>query len=636
MKLKNIFKLTALAGLLIGMTGCSEEDITPLNPNGLPNVDDCNIVVEVNQETNEFTLSLGQPCTGFYPVWSVYTNAKNPTTPSVRSTSQTVKGVIRKAGDYNVELQLGNRNGLSEGIRTAVIHIDKDLSSGGKDTFKGYKYDSEYNLWKKATVTLQSTWFADDNWGQLDPQPEVECSNDLIALHTPAGMGATQWQGQIHVGSDIAVSSAETYDFSCYVEAVVDTKITVKVQKDGDDNTFFVADVQEFKAGGSVYHFSDMPGFDGTLKIAFDVAGNPDMDIAISNIVFKNHKDDDGTVFPEAGVFNGFTYDTANNLWKAATISNITTWFADANWAEVAAPKYEIDNQVIYVEGLPENTTQWQGQLAMELNIPTAADKTYDFSVAITATADHPGVTVKLVNPSDDNAFMCDGRTAVKANESTVYYFTEVAGLGTETLKLVLDFGGATAGTNVTLENFVLIEHSLNTESVPSAGGEEENAWVDNTGVEWSDAENLWKGYDVSSFWWADASWTQVADPSYEFDGSMYTLHITEVGGSRWQGQMHITSDVVSTAANNYDFKIVFEATNDIPAVMVKLHPEGDDGTFYMEQEVPVSVDAPSVYAVSNLTGIDSGTPLVLTLDFGGAPAGTDVYISDIYFQVHK
>lgn len=631
MKLKNIFKLTALAGVLIGMTGCSEEDITPLNPNDLPEVGEYNIIVQVDETTNEFTLSLDQECRGVYPVWRVYANAKNPTTPSVRATTPTLTGVIRKAGDYNVELQLGNRNGLSEGVRTAVIHIPNDLGGGSSDVFKGYKYDSAFNMWKNANVTLQSTWFADDNWGELSPQPEVELSNEYISFHTPAGMGSSQWQGQVHVGTDIQVSSAETYDFSCYVEAVVDTKITVKVQKDGDDNTFFVADQQEFKAGGSVYHFSGLPGFDGTLKIAFDVAGYPETDFAISNIVFKNHKDDDGTVFP---VF-GYTYDGPNNLWKDATISNITTWFADAGWAEVAAPKYEVDNQIVYVEGLPENTDQWQGQLAMELNIPTSADKTYDFSVLITATADHPGITVKLTDPADDNNFMCADRVAVTANTQTLYHFSEKAGLGTESLKLVLDFGGATAGTNVTLENFVLIDHSLNTETLPGSG-EGEGETGDNSGVEWSDADNLWKGYEVSSFWFADGNWAQIADPKYEFDGWTYYLHIAEAGPTRWQGQMHIKSDIVSTSANNYDFKIMFTSTADLPAVMVKLHPDGDDGTFYMEHEVAVTADTPTVYAVGDLPGIESGTPLVLTLDFAGAPANTDVEISDIYFQVHK
>ncbi len=627
MKLKNIFKLTALAGVLIGMTGCSEEDITPLNPNDLPGVGDYNIIVQVDETTNEFTLSVDQELKGVYPVWRVYANAKNPTTPSVRSTSHTITGVIRKAGDYNVELQLGNRNGLSEGVRTAVIHIPNDL--GANDVFKGYKYDSEYNLWKNAAVTLQSTWFADDNWGALDPQPTVDLSNEYISFHTPAGMGSTQWQGQVHIGTDIQVSSSETYDFSCYVEAVVDTKITVKVQKDGDDNTFFVADQQEFKAGGSVYHFSGLPGFDGTLKIALDVAGYPDTDFAISNIVFKNHKNDDGTVFPVLG----YTYDGPNNLWKDATISNITTWFADANWAQVADPKYEVENQVIYVEGLPENKDQWQGQLAMDLDIATAADKTYDFSVIITATADHPGITVKLTDPNDDNHFMCADRVPVTANTATVYHFNEVAGLGLDNVKLVLDFGGATAGTNVTLENFVLIDHSLNTETLPSEDGGDSG---DNTGVEWSDADNLWKGYDVSSFWFADNSWTQIADPKYEFDGSTYYLHIAEAGATRWQGQMHITSDILSTSAEKYDFKIMFTSTADLPGVMVKLHPDGDDGTFYMEHEVAVAADTPTIYAVADLPGIECGTPLVLTLDFAGAPANTDVEISDIYFQVHK
>lgn len=632
MKIKNILKFSALTGLLFAVSGCAEDKILSVDINGIPQVGDYNIIVEVNDETNEFTLSLDN-YDGIYPIWRIYSNANDPTTPSTRSTSQIVSGVIRKAGDYAVELQIGNHNGISEGSRTAYIHIVNDLS--GSSDFTGYDYDSEYNMWKTANVTLQSTWFANNDWSELSPQPSIDFSNDYISLHTPSDMGSQQWQGQVHIGTDIQVSSSEYYDFSCYVEAVVDTKITVKVQMDGDDNTYFVADQQPFKAGGDVYYFSGLQGFDGNLKIVFDFGGYPDTDFAISNIVFKNHKDDDGTIFP----VYGYTYDQSDNLWKDATISDIWTYFADANWSGVSDPQYEIDNQYIIVSGLPENSSQWQGQLGMNLNIPTSSSKTYDFSVVITATEDHPGITVKLTDPDDDNHYICAERFAVQANQPYLFYFTDLAGLDTSILKLVLDFGGATAGTDVTLQDFVLIDHSLNTETISGSetGSDDVDESYENpTDVSWSDENNLWKGYDVSSFGFYDENWSQIADPTCERSGADYKLYIEKAAASRWMAQMHITSDITSSSDNNYDFCITFTTTKDISGVMIKLHPDGDDSTFYMEKEIAVTADTPTTYSVANLKGIDTGsTPLVLTLDFGGTPEDNEVSIGDIHFQIH-
>ena len=47
-----------------------------------------------------------------------------------------------------------------------------------------------------------------------------------------------------------------------------------------------------------VFYLSDVAGFDGTLVLTLDFAGNPDTDFEISNIVIKKHSDDDGTVLP--------------------------------------------------------------------------------------------------------------------------------------------------------------------------------------------------------------------------------------------------------------------------------------------------------------------------------------------------
>lgn len=188
------------------------------------------------------------------------------------------------------EIQLVHDNG---GI---AWHYTLGLFEQGEEVFTGYKYDSEYNLWKTCTIT-PSFWFADNNWGTIS-EPDMAISNERIYFTCPDGMGTQQWQGQVHLVTDIPVSASESYDFSIFIDCKEESNVTVKVQKDGDDNTFFTADVQKFAAGGACYYFSGELGFDGVLQLCLDFGGNAGKTFEITNIVFKKHSDDDGTVLP--------------------------------------------------------------------------------------------------------------------------------------------------------------------------------------------------------------------------------------------------------------------------------------------------------------------------------------------------
>lgn len=166
--------------------------------------------------------------------------------------------------------------------------------------FVGFKYDSEFNMWKNADVFVYNIWFADNNWGTLPDQPVInDFTNAGFSITTPAGMGTNKWTGQVHLHSDIDVSADEFYDFSVFIDTPVDADITVKVQKLDDDGVYFTEDSRHFTAGGSCYFFTNQRGFDGKFKIVFDFAGYPETEFAISNIVFKKHSDDDGTVLPQ-------------------------------------------------------------------------------------------------------------------------------------------------------------------------------------------------------------------------------------------------------------------------------------------------------------------------------------------------
>ena len=126
MKKSNILKASLLMGVMISVSSCKEETINFVDASRIPQASDYNIKVEVDQEINKYTLSLtdasGAPAKGVYPVWKIYT--KN--TP-ILSTRPEYSDIIAAAGDYEVEVQVGNHNGVSDGVKTATIHIDNTI-----------------------------------------------------------------------------------------------------------------------------------------------------------------------------------------------------------------------------------------------------------------------------------------------------------------------------------------------------------------------------------------------------------------------------------------------------------------------------------------------------------------------------
>lgn len=626
-----IFKNGVAACLLLAMTGCAQEEIFKPSQAGIPNASDYQIGITVddlnNVELNILDAS-GQNAKGVYPVWYI----NESTRPS---TKLTYRDLITVAGDYPVEMKVGNANGVSEGSVTGTIHIDKTIfdfgpyltaltngdskewgvdgtkdgnmgcgpasnptewwsggpgakeaegvyensmtfvktgsatggtyifnpgsagtvyvntgitslpgldvnnpgdgvdfrvtvseqtssfelvpeganlylvlpahtlfpyipstagfdnpkyrivsfsrneitlvqdldgiswqyiitpKGGGDVTTTGFKYDFEHNLWKDADVQVASTWFADGSWSPLADQPDVTLTPTKgISFHTPAGTGNEQWQGQVHVTTNIEVHAGVNYDFSCNVNVPTDGAVTVKVQKDGDDNTYFTADRVDVTAGGSIVWFSDLEGFDGMLKIAFDFAGYGDADITVDNIVFKEHQYDDGTVIPAAA--SAPTISDDENLFKNFEIVKSSTWFADGSWSPLAdQPEVTFSgNGYSFTAPAGVGPDQWQGQVHMWTNIETSAENKYNFLLTIESTKDIKAVTVKVVkgdsfgeSTDDDNVFIVADRIDVEAGSPTLYFFKGKQGIDTKNLQLVMDYAGIEDGTKVTVSD---------------------------------------------------------------------------------------------------------------------------------------------------------------------------------------
>ena len=788
-------------------SSCTEEKIYGIDPNAIPQASDYAVKVEVNQETNQVSLSLtdksGNPAMGVYPVWKVYTK-NNP----VLSTRPVYTDIITIAGDYDVEVQVANHHGISDGVQTSTIHIENTLvdfspyilfltnndskvwqiaaneqghlgcgesgtdglnwwsaapydkkdwgvyenrmtftDNGGNSTglytydpgesgtiyinkeitdlppysasnpnddndycapaevqadhnftlvpegvdlylvlpegtlmaylpnmdqfnnpkwkiidmnknkielvcdnggiawhyllqpegadagskpFEGFKYDSEFNMWKNAEVVLQSTWFSPSDWSGSCVQPDVEVSNETIKFHTPADMGNDQWMGQVHIGTNIEVSAAETYDFSCFVKAATDIKATVKVQKDGDDNVSFAGQDQiAFDAGGSYYYFSDLPGFDGLLKIAFDFGGNPDMDIEIAKIVFKNHKDDDGTVLPgenaggdsedPAVSVDWVAVDSPDNLWNGAEITEITSWTSPSDWSG-STPEPEVTQDgnsftLQYTEA--PGGDQWQAQFGINTNLSFSVDKKYDFRVTINPSCDIAGATVKPTNYGDD-AFWSDGRHDLEAYEDNVIQLIGVSA-DMPDFKIVFDFAGVAANATVVVKDIIIQEHK-------------EFSWEDVN----SEA-NLWNGANISELtsWTSPSDWSgSTPEPEITQEGNSFTLQYSEApGGDQWQAQFGINTDLSFPGDKSYDFRVTINPTCDIAGATVKPTNYGDDA-FWSDGRHDLEAYEDNVIELKNVSAEMPDFKIVF--DFAGVEANAKVVVKDIIIQEHK
>lgn len=324
----------------------------------------------------------------------------------------------------------------------------------------GFKYDFEHNLWKNANVWVASTWFADANWSEIGAPEVTLTENKGISLHTPAEMGNDQWQGQVHVATDIEVHSGVTYDFSCNVNVPKAGAVTVKVQKEDDNDTFLIADRVDVEPNGSIVWFSDIEGFDGTLKIAFDFGGFGDCDITVDNIVFKEHQYDDGTVIPAAA--SAPSISEADNLFANFEVVKYSTWFADSSWNPDAVTQPEI---LFFEDGYsfiaPEGfgSDQWQGQVHVWTNVEISAENKYDFMLTIESDQDIKNVTVKIQKgdslgedgDTDDNVSFGVDRVNVEAGEPYLYYFKGKQGFDTKNLQVCMDYAGAPGKANITV-----------------------------------------------------------------------------------------------------------------------------------------------------------------------------------------
>lgn len=620
----------------LALTACSPESFDGPDQAGIPSISNVEINMNVDQTVNQATFSVANLPAQTYAIWTVNGNQYSTLNP--------MNWANNKAGTYDVELRLGNRNGFSQGS------ISKSFTFENSQIDLTPYYNRISRTWRINYAEAghmgcgepgsdgSNWWSANPNdkadWGVYDDR--ITFNADGEYTYNP-GDGGTMY---VNTGCSIfpEFNTNDGQDFMADVDAQT---ASYKFDVDGENIVLILPANTQFPYISSDAQFAN-PKFT-VLKLT-----NNEMILLYEGdgitwrFVFTSKEE-------EAPAFGGFKADSDFNLWKGATFTNDFYYAHGEGWEVNPTPigfETVADNK--YKVTLPcESNMQWQAQVKFFTNITSSSANNYDFSAIFTPTNDIKGATVKLVlhgGGDNDNIFYFADRIDLSAGDSYVFWKSDMPGIDMDHVDLVLDFGGAPAGTEVEIKNIVFKNHADDDGTV--LPGVDDTPKVDWVAVD--SPENLGAGFNTAgtmNFWWADGGWSQVADPGFSYADGVYTITAVENGGSEWQGQCSITGVALNIEEGQaYDVRVKIVASDELGRVTLKVNKDPDvqndpntlcyKGDFKLE-EGENFLEMVGVVAKNGSDPI-SFDQAKFILDFGGAPAGFEAKVSNIIIQKHK
>ena len=360
----------------------------------------------------------------------------------------------------------GGQGGSTVVVKDIVFREAKTVGGGSSEPT--FDPSDPNNMWNNAVTTDHHFWFANNDWGEIEPAT-VTSDGGTYTFVLPEAIGTQQWQGQFFFqNTGLKSEAAKTYDFYLVMNSDADHPgVTVKLCSQTDDGAI----ITDGRYALSAYEDFEVKvvgaqGIDcDNLKLVFDFGGAVGgSTVVVKDIIFRESQGA-AAPEPEPEVPGALDPNSDANLWKTANTAEISYWFADNNWTQIADPEMTAGNNE-YTLIIPEGTgaSQWQGQFVFNhTGIKISTDKTYDFQVTLYSEADHPHVTVKPCYeqaPSNDvNELFYKPDIVLSAYEEYVYTVTGLPGTDIPDMKLVFDFGGAVAGSKVIVSGITIIEH---------------------------------------------------------------------------------------------------------------------------------------------------------------------------------
>ncbi len=608
---KHLINISRVLFLLFAITACAPEDWTSPSEGDIPLAANINATIDVDQSINQVTFSIdNQAC---YPIW-IFDG-------ETYSTVNGLSKIYSNSGTYEVEMKLGNANGISDGsvtqtftINNTLVDFDSFITRMAGDSTKEWVIASDEaghisygdsgtdgtNLYSAAANEKKSLGIYDDI---------VTFSTDSAYTYDP-GSGGT-----VLLNADCTLFSDYNTTGSDYTAPVETQTTTYGFEVEGDDvyltlpaNTLFPYipyddsyENPKFKIVSLTANKMELIADNGSIAWHFI-------------LVTKSSVDADR---------QGYDPDSDCNLWKTATFTN--SYYYAPGWAQIADPEMT-ENGNSYTFSLPSATSdQWQAQCFFNTDLTTNSVTNYDFSCKLNSTQDISNVTVKLFATGDNETFYFVENLSLKAYEDSYVIMTDMTGLDIANVSLVLDFGGNPDGTEVTLSDVVLKEHSCDDGTVIDD---------DDTTVDWDEDSdcNMWKTASFTNSYYYAPDWAQIADPEMTADGNSYTFSLPTATSDQWQAQCFFYTDMATSAGTTYDFHCIFSSTTSIGNVTVKLYKNGDDDTFFFTKNISLTAYEDYVFEMTDMDGIDADE-VNLVLDFGGNPANTEVTVSSVILK---
>ena len=606
-----------LLTLLPLLTACSPEKFDGPSQSGLPSVSGVTINKTIDQNVNQATFSVGNMPQGTYPIWKI--------NGTVYSTLSTVSWSNAKAGTYDIELRLGNKNGFSQSSINETFTFDKtqiDFTAYINRISRTWRinYAVAGHMGCGEPGTDGSNWWSaapndKADWGVYDDRITFDAGGNYS--YNP-GEGGT-----VYVNTGCSVfAEYNTNDGNDFMASVEPQASNYSFDAEGDNivlvlapNTLFPYISADDQLANPKFRVAKLTNTD--MELLYDGNG-------ITWRFVLTSKDEGDEPQPEVKV--DWDYNSSANLWKAVddgtALTGMGYYFADDSWSPIDYTE-ATHNGDTYEITMPAGLggSQWQGQFHIDTNLKASASKKYNFYLVMEAENDCPGVTFKLTDAGDTNFFV-EERIPVPAGQF-VFKREGVSlkeGVDADAIRLFFDFGGTPGGTKVKISKIYLEEAVV---------------------MDYDDADNLWKAVDDGSaldgmgYYFADNNWSPIDFTEATHSGNAYELTLPEgLGGSQWQGQFHIDTKLTASASKTYNFQFVMEADQDCPGVTIKLTDAGDTN-YFCEGRHDIPGGEPFVFKLNGATlkeGTDADA-IRLFFDFGGSPAGTKVKISKIIFK---
>ena len=347
--------------------------------------------------------------------------------------------------------------------------LSDDLAGADVKVKMGYLPDGEgggTDLWKNANVNID-TWFATGaDWKQVDG-PAIENLENGYRL-TGINAGATKWQGQVKFQSDFATSSEKKYNFSMTVTpSVALPSLTVKLTGVNQDDIFYSEEEVYVEAGKpTVISYKELADRRiQQFQIVLDFHGTAqNASCDITDIQFVE------ITGPAPGTeFKGYDYFDDANLLKGLARKAVRNYYGPDGLTFTGddAPTVDQaeDGYTITVNRVPTMVSAWMANVRMEFgpknpddpyDYLTFWDKTYDFSVTITASNNLNNVDI-LGGAAE--MFLKTGLSLTK-DTPKVIHLTDMGKDQGDGFRFSLNTPNAPSGTVISVSQPVLREHT--------------------------------------------------------------------------------------------------------------------------------------------------------------------------------